>query len=314
MCGRGERRTSRRRPPGRRSDGETGHRPPAGGRSRRKYRGLRGYLPLRVRHRAPVARVGGAIPRDWGRSRASTGPVMTASPPGINSTSRVPRLPQGVRNRLRHRAALSRCAPRRCTSRPTALRDKRFGHSHASAGRELWARSRGRRSGLPAARYVIGARLRPIHGDRDSAVERLSAGMKVAEQPGLQRLAAGVNNERIRLGIESAAAVNRLRAERTIPHDDGTARMTSELDEDSGIRLLCGSDSDKDHERARRRARDLLAGTDGERRPFGRPQRATSARRHTHRKLQDAAVVSADAATQCTAVGLSRLPVDAGLR
>ena len=48
-------------------------------------------------------------------------------------------------------------------------------------------------------------------------MERLSAGMKVAEQPGLQRLAAGVNNERIRLGIESAAAVNRLRAERTIP-------------------------------------------------------------------------------------------------
>ena len=60
-------------------------------------------------------------------------------------------------------------------------------------------------------------------------MERLSAGMKVAEQPGLQRLAAGLNNERIRLGIESAAAVNRLRAERTIPHDDGTARMTAEL-------------------------------------------------------------------------------------
>ena len=113
-------------------------------------------------------------------------------------------------------------------------------------------------------------------------MERLSAGMKVAEQPGLQRLAAGVNNERIRLGIESAAAVNRLRAERTIPHDDGTARMTAELDEDSGIRLLCGSDSDEDHERARRWARDLLAGIDGERRPFGRSQRATSARRHTH--------------------------------
>ena len=35
-----------------------------------------------------------------------------------------------------------------------ALRDRRFGHSHASAGREPLARSRGRRSGLPAARYV----------------------------------------------------------------------------------------------------------------------------------------------------------------
>jgi hypothetical protein len=112
--------------------------------------------------------------------------------------------------------------------------------------------------------------------------------MKVAEQLGLQRLAAGVNNERIRLGIEIAPAVNRLRAERTIPHDDGPARMTAELDEDSGIRLLCGSDSDEDHERARRRARDLLAGTDGERRPFGRSQRATSARGDTHRNRQTA--------------------------
>ncbi len=167
------------------------------------------------------------------------------------------------------------------------------------------------------ARYVIGARLRAIHGDRDSAVERLSAGMRVAEQLGLQRLAAGVNNERIRLGIEIApAVVDRLRAERTIPHDDGTARMTAELDEDSGIRLLCGSDSDEDHERARRRARDLLAGTDGERRPLA----ALSARLLLAETLtatarpQDAAVVSADAATQCAAVGLSRLPVDAGLR
>ena len=167
------------------------------------------------------------------------------------------------------------------------------------------------------ARYVTGARLRAIHGDRDSAVERLSAGMRVAEQLGLQRLAAAVTNERIRLGIEIApAVVDRLRAERTIPHDDGTARMTAELDEDSGIRLLCGSDSDEDHERARRRARDLLAGTDGQRRPLA----ALTARLLLAETLtatarpQDAAVVSADAATQCAAVGLSRLPVDAGLR
>ena len=168
-----------------------------------------------------------------------------------------------------------------------------------------------------AARYVIGARIRAIHGDRDSAVERLSAGMRVAEQLGLQRLAAGVNNERIRLGIEIAPAVgDRLRAERAIPHDDGIARMTAELDEDSGIRLLCASDSDEDHQQACRRARDLLAGTDGEHRPLA----ALSARLLLAEtltatgRLEDAAVVSADAAAQCAAVGLSRLPVDAGLR
>ena len=98
--------------------------------------------------------------------------------------------------------------------------------------------------------------------------------------------------------------------------DDGIARMTAELDEESGIRLLCASDSDEDHQQACRRARDLVAGADGEHRPFA----ALSARlllaetlTETGR-LEDAAVVSADAAAQCAAVGLSRLPVDAGRR
>jgi serine/threonine-protein kinase PknK len=141
--------------------------------------------------------------------------------------------------------------------------------------------------------------------------------MGVAEQLGLQRLAAAVNNERIRLGIEIAPAVaDRLRAERTIPRDDGTARMTAELDEDSGIRLLCASDSDNDHERACVRARDLLAGTDSEHRPLA----ALSARLLLAEtltatgRLEDAADVASPAAAECGAVGLSRLPVDCGLR
>jgi serine/threonine-protein kinase PknK len=168
-----------------------------------------------------------------------------------------------------------------------------------------------------AARYVIGARLRAIHGDRDSAAERLSAGMRVAEELGLHRLAAAVNNERVRLGIEIApAVVDRLRSERIIAHDDGIARMTAELDEDSGIRLLCASDTDEDHQQACRRARDLLAGIGGERRPMA----ALSARLLLAEtltatgRLEDAAAASSDAAEQCAAVGLSRLPVDAGLR
>ena len=168
-----------------------------------------------------------------------------------------------------------------------------------------------------AARYVIGARLRAIHGDRDSAEERLSAGMRVAEQLGLQRLAAAVNNERIRLGIEIEPAIaDRLRAERTIPHGDGIAAMTAELDEDSGIRLLCASDSDADQEQACRRARDLLAGTDGERRPLAAlsAQLLLAEALTATGRLAQAATVSSDAAARCAAVGLSRLPVDAGLR
>jgi ATP/maltotriose-dependent transcriptional regulator MalT len=164
---------------------------------------------------------------------------------------------------------------------------------------------------------VIGARLCAIHGDRDSAVGRLSAGMRVAEQLGLQRLAAAVTNERIRLGVEIAPAIaDRLRAERTIPRDDGIAAMTAELDEDSGIRLLSVSNADEDRQQACRRATDLFAGVDGEQRPMAvlsaqllLAETLTATGRHAR-----AAAVSSDATVRCTAVGLSRLPVDAGLR
>jgi ATP/maltotriose-dependent transcriptional regulator MalT len=168
-----------------------------------------------------------------------------------------------------------------------------------------------------AARYVIGARLRAAHGDRDSAVERLSAGMRVAEQLGLQRLAAAVNNERIRLGIDIAPAVaDRLRAERIIPRDDGIARMTAELDEDSGIRLLFPGESDGDHQQACLRAHDLLAGTDGEHRPLAAlsAQLLLAETLTASGRVEDAAVVASDAAARCEAVGLSQLAVDARLR
>ena len=49
---------------------------------------------------------------------------------------------------------------------------------------------------------------------------------------------------------------------------DGIGTITAELDENSGIRLLSASDSVSDREQARRRAADLLAGIDDQRRPF----------------------------------------------
>src|SRR4051794_30674571 len=141
--------------------------------------------------------------------------------------------------------------------------------------------------------------------------------MRVAEQLGVPRLAAAVNNERIRLGIDIEPEVaDRLRAERIIPRDDGITRMTAELDEDSGIRLLCAGDSDEDREQACQRARDLLSGADGERRPLAAlTARLLLAEALTATgKIQDATIASSKAAARCAAVGLPRLPVDAGLR
>jgi ATP/maltotriose-dependent transcriptional regulator MalT len=166
------------------------------------------------------------------------------------------------------------------------------------------------------ALYVTGAKIKVAQGDHSAAVDRLADGAKAAERLGLPRLAAAINNERIRLGIEIEPMVAaRLRATREIPRDDGIAVITAELDENSGIRLLAASDSADDHEQACRRAADLLAGIDSDRRPLAalaaqllvvETLRATG-------RTDDANVVLPGAAAQCEELGLSRLLVDAGL-
>jgi ATP/maltotriose-dependent transcriptional regulator MalT len=167
-----------------------------------------------------------------------------------------------------------------------------------------------------AARYVIGAKVKAAHGDRGSAVERLADGAKAAEQLRIPRLAAVINNERIRLGIAIEPRVAaRLRATRTIPHDDGIAVITAELDENSGIRLLSTSDSADDRDQACRRAADLLAGIDAERRPLAAltAQLLLVETLMAAGKGDDANVVLPGVATRCRELGLSRLLVDAGL-
>ena len=52
-----------------------------------------------------------------------------------------------------------------------------------------------------AARYVGSAKVKAAQGDLSAAAERLEAGMNTAEHLQLPRLAAAINNERIRLGI-----------------------------------------------------------------------------------------------------------------
>ena len=120
-----------------------------------------------------------------------------------------------------------------------------------------------------AARYVTGALVKAAAGDRDSAAERLSDGMRAAQNLQLPRLAARITNERIRLGIPIASAdAARLRSPRTIPRDNGIATATAELDEDSGVRLLSASDSPAERAEACQRASDLVAGIDRDKRPW----------------------------------------------
>ena len=167
-----------------------------------------------------------------------------------------------------------------------------------------------------AARFVVGARIRALHGDRSAAIERLDAGMDVAQRLRLPRLAAAVNNERIRLGIPIARAVTtRLRLTRTIPHNDGIATLTAELDEDSAVRLLAAADSPDDKGQACRRAAELATGIDSQRRPLAALQAelllietltATG-------RVAEARAGLTHISARCAEVGLPRLLVDAGL-
>lgn len=167
-----------------------------------------------------------------------------------------------------------------------------------------------------AARYVIGARIKAAEGDHECAVDRLATGANVAVRLRLPRLAARINNERIRLGIELPRAVAAgLRSPRTIPRGDGIATLTAELDEDSAVRLLSASDSADDHEEACQRSAALIAGIDGERRPMSalqarllNIQTLRAAGRAADARNEQALVVA-----KCAERGLLRLLVDAGL-
>jgi serine/threonine-protein kinase PknK len=167
-----------------------------------------------------------------------------------------------------------------------------------------------------AARFVIGARIRALHGDRSAAIERLDAGMDAAQRLRLPRLEAAVNNERIRLGIQIAPVVAvRLRSTRTIPQHDGIATLTAELDEDSAVRLLAASDSPDDQGQACRRAADLATGIDGRRRPLAALQAELlliETLAATGRAAEARAGVM-HVSARCAEVGLPRLLVDAGL-
>lgn len=162
-----------------------------------------------------------------------------------------------------------------------------------------------------AARYVGSAKVKAAQGDLSAAAERLDAGMKTAENLQLPRLAAAINNERIRLGVAPSVAA-RLRSVRTIPRDDGIATITAELDEESVVRLLLASGSADEQDQAWRRATQLLAGMDARRRPLA-ALRAELLLAEICSRTGRSADPTIPAVARCREIGLPRLLVDAGL-
>ena len=165
-----------------------------------------------------------------------------------------------------------------------------------------------------AARYVASAKVKAAQGDLSAAAERLDADMKTAENLQLPRLAAAINNERIRLGIGIAPSVAaRLRSVRAIPRDDGIATIIAELDEESAVRLLLASGSADEQDQAWRRATQLLAGMDARRRPLAALRAELLLAESCSRTGRSADPTIPAVARRCRDIGLPRLLVDAGL-
>lgn len=162
-----------------------------------------------------------------------------------------------------------------------------------------------------AARYVASAKVKAAQGDLSAAAERLDAGMKTAENLQLPRLAAAINNERIRLGVAPSVAA-RLRSVRAIPRDDGIATIIAELDEESAVRLLLASGSADEQDQAWRRATQLLAGMDARRRPLA-ALRAELLLAEICSRTGRSADPTIPAVARCREIGLPCLLVDAGL-
>lgn len=165
------------------------------------------------------------------------------------------------------------------------------------------------------ARYVIGARVTAVLGDRVTAGQRLRAGQQVAAALELPRLGARIANERIRLEIDTEQVdTEQIRRPRAIPRGSGITTTVAEIEEDSAVRLLLAGPSDGEHEEACSRATALMEAIDGTQRPLAalRAQLLLAGCLATLRRDEEALTTLAPAAARCAELGLHRLLADEG--
>ena len=98
------------------------------------------------------------------------------------------------------------------------------------------------------ARYVTGARIKAVRGDRDAAAARLDGGAHVAATIGLPRLRAHVDNERMRLDLPLRSET--VAQEKPLP-DGGLGEITAQLRDEAEIRGLLADQPGLACERAR---------------------------------------------------------------
>jgi serine/threonine-protein kinase PknK len=162
------------------------------------------------------------------------------------------------------------------------------------------------------ATYATGARVKAVLGDLETATRRLDEGASLARTLSLTRLAARIDNERIRCGLTVRGSAVESRKPLST-NGNGLTTITAELEEDSAIRLLLAEPSPERLEDAFRRAQALVQRLDGR----GRPRALMHARLllvaclFASGRTEEAARILTPVAAMCAELALPRVLLDA---
>lgn len=163
------------------------------------------------------------------------------------------------------------------------------------------------------ATYGTGARIKALRGDLAAAEQRLREGAQIAVNLSLPRLAARIENERIRAGLNTERRTGG-HPSPTGAGSDGIATITAELDTDSAIRLLLTDPALENAEQAITLATELVTRA----RQTARPRSELRARLLLACALQaagradDAVTEFVPAVRTCAEHGLVRPLLDGG--
>ncbi|HXO85184.1 MAG TPA: hypothetical protein VN803_06640 [Gemmatimonadales bacterium] len=169
------------------------------------------------------------------------------------------------------------------------------------------------------ARFVVGARLAALRGDRTAAAKLLDEGADVAERLSTPRLSASVENERLLLGLPTGrvvrAPVEFAQRQSPLGPMDAIDEITAQLQEDTAIRLLITHSREQDDVACRWAQEwvDRLKGR-GRHRASLRAERLLAECLSAAGRTAEAKQLFGSVLARCADLGMVRFPIDGGQR
>ena len=171
------------------------------------------------------------------------------------------------------------------------------------------------------ARFVVGARLAALRGDRTAAAKLLDEGANVAERLSTPRLSASVENERLLLGLPIGRVVRPpvefAQRQSPLGSMDGIDEITAQLKEDTAIRLLiAGPGAGEQADVACRWAQEWVDRLEGRGRHLAsfRAERLLAECLLAAGRTAEAEQLFGAVLARCADLGMVRFPIDGGVR